>query len=123
MGSGTIRSIPETTQIERLIPDGSLAEEDRAFMSVCEPEADDFDNAMTLSVCNEIDGCAGHVIAPDDLTPDKGLETIPPGLGCSTSVSLQMSAQSTNSAAVNLVRSEYSAPCLARLFGFQVIRV
>ena len=50
-------------------------------MSVCESEADDFENAMTLGVCHEIDGCAGHMTAPNDLTPDKGLETFPPGFG------------------------------------------
>src|SRR5271166_2419634 len=77
-GTGAFRRKPGLAG-ERWI--SGLAEEDRAFIAVCEPDADDFDDAMVLGVCHEIDGCVGHMIPADDLTADKGLEAVPSGLG------------------------------------------
>src|SRR5271166_6019619 len=76
-GTGAFRRKPGLAG-ERWI--SGFAEEDRAFMAVCEPDADDFDNAMVLGVCHEIDGRMGYLIPTDDLTAHEGLEAVSAGL-------------------------------------------
>jgi hypothetical protein len=53
-----------------------IAGEDGAFIGVCIPDADDFDDAMVFGVCHEINGGTDHQVSPNDCTADQRLESV-----------------------------------------------
>lgn len=58
-----------------------LAEEERAFMRVCVPDADDFDNPMLLGVCHKIDDRVNSKIITSNLAAHQGLKAVPARFG------------------------------------------